>query len=147
MIDILPFIVILTAGFIWSLYYRTQEKLGHIPLAVKLIYHLGLVIPFLYVIQGNIELGVLSTLTSTGWGYLIILALVSTLGAYGFAYLSNKKVGSTTTATLDLIDPMVSVLLAIIIFGESATPIQLIGWGMIFFSIFNIGKIRKNEKV
>lgn len=108
---------------------------------VKMFWQFLFVLPFLWLIRGDIQLNLVLTMPLINWVYILLFTFVVTLGGYGFMYLSARKVGATKTATLDFLEPLIGVILAILIFGESFGIVQVIGWVLIMFSIVNIKRI------
>jgi drug/metabolite transporter (DMT)-like permease len=78
---------------------------------------------------GSAALGELrpGDLTLAGWGWLAGLAVVSTVGAIGLFFAGLKRVGPTMAAILSTAEPVVTVVLAFLLFGEALGPMQLIG--------------------
>jgi len=134
--------VILGAAFIWALYYRFNEALKY-PVATRFLWQFMIVLPILWAAMGNIQLDKVIALQPIGWFYILLFTFFVTLGGYGFMYLSVKKIGATVTATIDYLEPLIGVILAIMIFSESFTWIQVIGWGLILISIFNVKRIKR----
>ena len=58
-------------------------------------------------------------LTAAGWGWLACLAVVSTVGAIALFFAGLRRVGPTTAAILATVEPLVTVLLAFVVFGET----------------------------
>jgi drug/metabolite transporter (DMT)-like permease len=78
---------------------------------------------------GSAALGELrpGALTLAGWGWLACLAVVSTVGAISLFFAGLKRVGPTMAAILSTAEPVVTVVLAFVLFGESLGPIQVVG--------------------
>jgi drug/metabolite transporter (DMT)-like permease len=78
---------------------------------------------------GSAALGELrpGDLTVAGWGWLAGLAVVSTVGAISLFFAGLKRVGPTMAAILSTAEPVVTVVLAFLLFGEALGPMQLIG--------------------
>jgi drug/metabolite transporter (DMT)-like permease len=78
---------------------------------------------------GSAALGELrpGELTPAGWGWLACLAVVSTVGAISLFFAGLKRVGPTMAAILSTAEPVVTVVLAFLLFGESLGAIQVIG--------------------
>ena len=57
--------------------------------------------------------------TAAGWGWLACLALVSTVAAIGLFFAGLRRVGPTTASILATVEPLVTVLLAFFVFGET----------------------------
>jgi drug/metabolite transporter (DMT)-like permease len=70
-------------------------------------------------------------ITVAGWGWLACLAFVSTVGAVSFFFAGLKCVGPTTASILATVEPLVTVVLAVLVFGERLGPLQLLGGTLI----------------
>src|SRR4051794_3154535 len=71
---------------------------------------------------GDLRLG---ELTAAGWGWLAALAAISTVGAIGLFFAGLARVGPTTASILATVEPLVTVLLAFLVFRETLTQVQL----------------------
>lgn len=65
--------------------------------------------------------------TPGGWGWLAALAVVSTFGAISLFFAGLRRVGPTSAAILSTAEPVVTVLLAYLVFAERLGPVQLVG--------------------
>jgi drug/metabolite transporter (DMT)-like permease len=74
--------------------------------------------------------------TPGGWGWLACLAVVSTVGAVSFFFAGLKRVGPTTASILATVEPLVTVFLAFLVFGETLGPLQLLGGALIVAAVF-----------
>jgi drug/metabolite transporter (DMT)-like permease len=70
-------------------------------------------------------------LTAAGWGWLTGLAAVSTVGAIGLFFAGLQRVGPTSASMLSTVEPLVTVVLAFLAFGETLAPVQLLGGGLV----------------
>jgi drug/metabolite transporter (DMT)-like permease len=66
-------------------------------------------------------------LTTAGWGWLACIAVVCTVAAIGLLFAGLERVGSTTASILATVEPLVTVLLAVALFGERLGALQLAG--------------------
>jgi drug/metabolite transporter (DMT)-like permease len=82
---------------------------------------------------GSAALGELrpGELTAAGWGWLACLAVVSTVAAISLFFAGLSRVGPTTAAILSTAEPLTTVVLAMIVFGEVLTPVQLAGGALV----------------
>jgi drug/metabolite transporter (DMT)-like permease len=71
--------------------------------------------------------------TPAGAGWLALIALVSTVGAIGLFFAGLRHVGPTAASILSTLEPVVTVALAIVAFGDSLGPVPLAG-GMLVLS-------------
>jgi drug/metabolite transporter (DMT)-like permease len=70
-------------------------------------------------------------LTVAGWGWLGCLAAVSTVASISLFFAGLERVGPTTASILATVEPLVTVLLAFLVFGEVLGPVQLIGGALV----------------
>ncbi len=73
--------------------------------------------------------------TGAGWGWLAALALVSTVVAIALFFAGLRRVGPTTASILATVEPVVTVLLAFAVFGETLGPVQLVGGGLVVSAV------------
>jgi drug/metabolite transporter (DMT)-like permease len=74
-------------------------------------------------------------LTVAGWGWLACLAGVSTVASISLFFAGLKRVGPTTASILATVEPLVTVLLAFLIFGETLGLIQLAGGALVLAAV------------
>jgi drug/metabolite transporter (DMT)-like permease len=73
--------------------------------------------------------------TATGWFWLACLAGVSTVAAIALFFAGLSRVGPSTAAILSTIEPVVTVSLAFVVFGEQLGPVQLIGGALVLTAV------------
>jgi drug/metabolite transporter (DMT)-like permease len=74
-------------------------------------------------------------LTAAGWGWLACLAVVSTVAAITLFFAGLRRVGSTTASILSTIEPVVTVLLAFLVFGEVLGVVQMLGGALVVAAV------------
>lgn len=74
--------------------------------------------------------------TASGWGWLACLAAVSTVAAILLFFAGLRRVGPTTAAILSTIEPVVTVGLAVLIFGEAFGVLQVLGGALVISAVF-----------
>jgi drug/metabolite transporter (DMT)-like permease len=74
-------------------------------------------------------------LTVAGWGWLACIALVSTVAAVSLLFAGIARVGPTVASILSTVEPVVTVLLAFLVFGEVLGGMQLLGGGLVLASV------------
>jgi drug/metabolite transporter (DMT)-like permease len=74
-------------------------------------------------------------LTAAGWGWLACLAVVSTVGAVSLFFAGLDRVGPTAASILSTIEPVVTVLLAFLVFGEVLGAVQLAGGALVLAAV------------
>ena len=65
--------------------------------------------------------------SAAGWGWLAALALLSTGVAVALFFAGLRRVGPTAAAILSTTEPLVTVVLALIVFGQALAPVQALG--------------------
>ena len=78
----------------------------------------------------------LGSVSAAGFGWLAGIALVSTVGAVSLFFAGLKRVGPTTASILSTAEPVTTVVLAFLIFGESLGPVQLAGGALVIGAVF-----------
>ena len=91
---------------------------------------------------GDLEPG---TVTATGWGWLLGLAVVSTVVAVSLFFAGLKRVGPTSAAILSTAEPVVTVVLAFLVFGELLGPLQLLGGAFVIVAVLVLASHRPSE--
>jgi drug/metabolite transporter (DMT)-like permease len=74
-------------------------------------------------------------LTVAGWGWLACLAVVSTVAAISLFFAGLERVGPTTASILATVEPLVTVLLAFLVFGETLGVVQVAGGGLVLAAV------------
>ena len=85
------------------------------------------------VVGGYMQLG---SVSATGFGWLAGIAVVSTVAAVSLFFAGLKRVGPTTASILSTAEPVTTVVLAFLIFGESLGPVQLAGGALVIAAVF-----------
>jgi drug/metabolite transporter (DMT)-like permease len=86
---------------------------------------------------GGAALGELrpGALTGAGWGWLACLGAVSTVAAIGLFFAGLRRVGPTAASILSTVEPVVTVILAAIVFGELLGPVQMLGGALVLAAV------------
>jgi drug/metabolite transporter (DMT)-like permease len=74
-------------------------------------------------------------LTAAGWGWLACLAVVSTVASISLFFAGLRRVGPTTASILATVEPLVTVLLAFLVFGETLGVVQVVGGGLVLAAV------------
>jgi drug/metabolite transporter (DMT)-like permease len=77
-------------------------------------------------------------LTVAGWGWLACLAVVSTVAAVGLFFEGLRRVGPTSASILATVEPVLTVLLAFLVFGETLGAVQIVGGGLVLAAVLVI---------
>jgi drug/metabolite transporter (DMT)-like permease len=88
-------------------------------------------------LTGSIALGEFrpGDMSAAGWGWLLCLAAVSTVTAISLFFAGLERVGPTMAAILSTVEPLVTVLLALIVLGERLGAIQLLGGALVLAAV------------
>jgi drug/metabolite transporter (DMT)-like permease len=73
--------------------------------------------------------------TVAGWGWLAGIAVVSTVVAVSLFFAGLRRAGPTTASILATVEPLVTVLLAFLVFGEALGAIQLVGGALVLSAV------------
>lgn len=73
--------------------------------------------------------------TTTGWTVIVLIVLVATVLPVVTFLAGLRLIGPTNAAMLSTLEPVVTVLLAALLFGEMLKPITLIGGGLILSAV------------
>ncbi len=73
--------------------------------------------------------------TSIGWIAIIAIAIISTVLAFVTFFAGLKRIGPTSASTLSTFEPIVAVVLAAIVLGETISPIQIVGGVLILAAV------------
>jgi drug/metabolite transporter (DMT)-like permease len=97
--------------------------------------------------------GVTYPTASTGWIAIIAIALISTVLAFVTFFAGLKRIGPTSASTLSTFEPIVAVVLAAIVLGETISPIQIFGGILILSAVVLLarsdklrGKLRRKKR-
>jgi drug/metabolite transporter (DMT)-like permease len=74
--------------------------------------------------------------SAEGWGWLACLALISTVAAVSLFFAGLDRVGPTAASILSTIEPVVTVVLAFLVFGELLGAAQLAGGALVLAAVF-----------
>lgn len=130
----LGIILSLGAAFIYSIYILVGSKIVKQGTAIQsstvIIISAAVVYGVLISVQGPAF-----PVTLLGWISVIALALISTVLAVVTFLAGLERVGPTNAATLSTIEPVVTVVLASLILGETITPLRILGGMMILLAV------------
>ena len=86
---------------------------------------------------GSLALGELrpGAVAIAGWGWLACIAVVSTVVAISLFFAGLRRVGPTTTSILSTVEPVVTVVLAFLVFGETLGALQVVGGALVLAAV------------
>jgi drug/metabolite transporter (DMT)-like permease len=85
--------------------------------------------------------------TAAGWGWLAGIAVVSTVAAVSLFFAGLRRVGPTTASVLSTVEPVVTVVLAFIVFGELLGALQLIGGALVIAAVLVLASYRPRQAI
>jgi drug/metabolite transporter (DMT)-like permease len=82
--------------------------------------------------------------TAAGWGWLVCIAVVSTVAAIGLFFAGLRRAGPTSASILATVEPLVTVVLAFLVFGERLGAVQILGGALVLTAVLvlNAGPLR-----
>lgn len=134
----------LGAAFIYSVYILFGSKIikqgAAIQSSIVIIISAAAVYGGIIAIQGATFPATLS-----GWASVSAVALISTVLAIVTFLAGLERVGPTNAATLSTIEPVVTVILAAWILGETITPLRIAGGIMILLAVIVLAKSKNSH--
>jgi drug/metabolite transporter (DMT)-like permease len=96
---------------------------------------------------GSAALGELrpAEVTPAGWGWLLGISVVSTVVAVSLFFAGLKRVGPTAASVLSTVEPVVTVVLAFLVFGELLGPLQLLGGALVIAAVIVLANHRPRD--
>lgn len=74
-------------------------------------------------------------ISAEGWLWLACIGIVSTVTAIGLFFAGLRQVGPSTAAILATVEPVVTLLLALVVFGETLAAVQVGGAALVLASV------------
>jgi drug/metabolite transporter (DMT)-like permease len=99
------------------------SDLEPLPLAALVSTGAALSLGFVAAATGSLDFG----FAASGWLWLGLAALVSTVGAVVLFFSGMSRVGPSTAAILSTLEPPVTVALVFVTFGEALGVVQVVG--------------------
>ena len=122
----------LAAAVVYSAYVLSSEgvaaRIGPLALSTLVCTGAAATLTLGGALAGNLDPGAVS---AAGYGWLAGLAVVSTVGAVGLFFAGLQRVGPSAAAILSTLEPVVTVGLAFLAFGESLAAVQLAGGALV----------------
>jgi drug/metabolite transporter (DMT)-like permease len=127
----------LAAAVLYATYILVSDTLTIPPLPLAALVCTGAA---LALTAGAVLLGEFrpAELSAAGWGWIACLAAVSTVGAIALFFAGLRRVGPTSASVLSTVEPLVTVLLAFAVFGESLGALQLAGGALVLGAVLMV---------
>jgi drug/metabolite transporter (DMT)-like permease len=129
----------LGAAVVYSIYILSSEgvaeRLGPRTLSTLVCTGAAMTLTLAGFAGGDLNPGGVS---AAGLVWLGGLALVSTVGAIALFFAGLRRVGPTSASILSTLEPVVTVGLAFVVFGESLGPAQLAGGALVLLAVLAV---------
>ncbi|MDX6533950.1 MAG: hypothetical protein QOF68_1694 [Gaiellales bacterium] len=129
----------LTAAVVYSAYILTSEgvasRLGALTMSALVCTGAAVSLTLGGFALGDLHPGDVS---AAGFGWLGGLAVVSTVGAIALFFAGLQRVGPTAASILSTLEPVVTVVLAFQIFGESLGAVPLAGGALVIVAVLAV---------
>ena len=126
----------LGAAVVYTIYILTSESAaGRIsPYLLSALVCTGAAVTLT---AGSAALGQLrpQDITAEGWLWMAGIGIVSTVTAIGLFFAGLRRVGPSTAAILATVEPVVTVFLAFLVFGETLAAVQIAGAALVLTSV------------
>jgi drug/metabolite transporter (DMT)-like permease len=125
-----------TAAVVYTTYILTSagvaERVGPLLLSALVCTGAATTLTLATAFGGDLHLGDVS---AAGFGWLAGIAVVSTVGAVSLFFAGLKRVGPTTASILSTAEPVTTVVLAFLAFGETLGAVQLAGGALVLGAV------------
>jgi drug/metabolite transporter (DMT)-like permease len=119
------------AAMTYTAYILVSDRVGGeleaLPLSALITTGAAITFGVACVASGSLDTG----FDSEGWLWLASIAIVSTVTPITLFFAGLRRVGPSTAAILSTLEPPTTVGLAFLVFGESLSPIQLVGAALV----------------
>jgi drug/metabolite transporter (DMT)-like permease len=131
--DIVGALLALGAAIVYTGYILVGDRVDISPLALAALVCSGAFGTFLLTgfVRGGTDLG----FAPAGWLWLGALALVSTVAAILLFFAGMARLGPSVASILSILEPVVTVIAAAVVFGEMLTPIQWLGGALVLSAV------------
>jgi drug/metabolite transporter (DMT)-like permease len=136
-----------SAAVIYSTYVLTSagiaERVGPLVLSALVCTGAATTLTLAGAAGGDMQLG---SVSAAGFGWLAGIAIVSTVGAISLFFAGLQLVGPTTASILSAAEPLTTVLLAFLAFGESLGPVQLAGGALVLGAVLVLSAVSQTRE-
>jgi drug/metabolite transporter (DMT)-like permease len=126
----------ITAAVVYTTYILTSagvaQRVGPVLLSALVCTGAATTLTIATAVAGDLHPG---SMTAPGFGWVASIAVVSTVGAVSLFFAGLTRVGPTTASILSTAEPVTTVILAFLAFGESLSPVQLGGGALVLGAV------------
>ncbi len=138
----------LTAAVVYATYILTAEgiakRISPIVLSTLVCTGAGVTLTTGSLAAGDLDLGAVA---GAGYGWLIAIAMVSTVAAIVLFFAGLHRVGPTAASILSTFEPFVTVVLAALAFSDTLSPLQLFGGVLILGGVSALNLRRRQTPI
>jgi drug/metabolite transporter (DMT)-like permease len=135
-LDPLGTVLGLTAAVVYTGYIlisdRVTARVGPLALSTLVCTGAATSLTLVGIAGGDLQPG---SVSATGFLWLASIAVVSTVGAIALFFAGLRRVGPSAASILSTLEPVVTVALAFVVFGESLGPAQLAGGALVLSAV------------
>ena len=129
----------LAAAVVYSAYILASEgvvaRVGPLALSTLVCTGAATTLTLAAVARGDLDPG---SVSAAGFGWLAGIAVVSTVGAVALFFAGLQRVGPTAASILSTLEPVVTVVLAFLVFGDSLGPVPLAGGALVLAAVLAV---------
>jgi drug/metabolite transporter (DMT)-like permease len=81
------------------------------------------------------------------WSAVIALALISTVGPMVLFLMGLEKISGTEASLLSTMEPVTATIAAALVLGESLSPLQLLGGGLVLAALVVSSLSRRSSRI
>lgn len=126
----------LICAVVYSTYILVSERVaGRVePIVLAALVCTGATVTL---VSGSVALGQFrpGDVAPEGWIWLTAIAVVSTVASISLFFAGLRRVGPTTASILSTVEPVVTVVLAYLVFAETLTVAQLAGGALVLAAV------------
>ncbi len=129
----------LGAAVVYSAYILSSDgiaaRVGPLELSTLLCTGAATTLTLAGLARGDLDPG---SVSAVGYLWLAGLAVVSTVGAIALFFAGLRRVGPTAASILSTLEPVVTVVLAFVVLGDSLGPVQLAGGALVLLAVLAV---------
>lgn len=132
--DVMGAVLALGAAVVYASYILVGDRVaGEDPLTFAALVCCGAFVTFLAssLLQGTPDLG----FPARGWLWAVMIALISTVAAILLFFAGLALVGPTLASLLSIVEPVVTVTAAALVFGETLSLQQVLGGLVVLLAV------------
>lgn len=137
--QILGILLAILTALLFAIYlvlsHKSIIKAGALSATTVLTFSAGIVFGGIVAVKG-VEFPV----TMAGWMYAVAVALIPTVLAFLTLFAGLKRIEPPNAAIILTLEPVIAVVLAAVILGETITPVKILGGMMILSAVILLAR-------